>query len=310
MKNQINKMLSVILTLALLLTSVTLPGFSKTAGAAGGAFKLYFYYETELTLYMDIWQNSGIEFADGTVKEDAFGWGSEQAVLQPVPGNAGWYSVDITILDSTANGGFDIYNGGSDDDKKVGTYDNQWNNTADYAVLVGGTKDAYAVKAGTLYTDLAEAGLTLGTDPESGVSLESLRALVASVPTDYETLGFTAESIADVKKALETANSLITANSSDASATDAAYQALSDAIDGLAFSSDIFVKKIDNYDENSIRGMDVSSYLSIMNSFEKVKADKRAAGASEAEVSKIGFKGWDGKVLDKQGFFNLLAASA
>lgn len=49
MKNQINKMLSVILTLALLLTSVTLPGFSKTAGAAGGAFKLYFYYETELT---------------------------------------------------------------------------------------------------------------------------------------------------------------------------------------------------------------------------------------------------------------------
>ena len=108
MKNQINKMLSVILTLALLLTSVTLPGFSKTAGAAGGAFKLYFYYETELTLYMDIWQNSGIEFADGTVKEDAFGWGSEQAVLQPVPGNAGWYSVDITILDSTANGGFDI----------------------------------------------------------------------------------------------------------------------------------------------------------------------------------------------------------
>lgn len=309
MKNQINKMLSVILTLALLLTSVTLPGFSKTAGAAGGAFKLYFYYETELTLYMDIWQNSGIEFADGTVKEDAFGWGSEQAVLQPVPGNAGWYSVDITILDSTANGGFDIYNGGSDDDKKVGTYDNQWNNTADYAVLVGGTKDAYAVKAGTLYTDLAEAGLTLGTDPEPGVSLESLRALVASVPTDYETLGFTAESIADVKKALETANSLITANSSDASATDAAYQALSDAIDGLAFSSDIFVKKIDNYDENSIRGMDVSSYLSIMNSFEKVKADKRAAGASEAEVSKIGFKGWDGKVLDKQGFFNLLAAS-
>ena len=309
MKNRMKKMLSVILALALVLTSVVLPGFSKTAGAAGDTFKFYFYYETESTLYMDIWSSTGIKFAEGTQTEDAFGWGKQEAVLQPVAGNAGWYSVDITVLDTAAGDGFDIYDGSADNKIGTGTYSQQYDHKEDYAVLVGGSKDAYAVKGGTLYTDLSEAGLTIGSNPEPGDSLDSLKTLVASVPEDYQTLGFAADSVAAVKQALETANALITANSSDASAIDAAYKALSDALDGLAFLADIFVQKVNNYDESSIRGMDVSSYLSIMKSFEKVKADKRAAGASEEEINKIGFKDWTGKVLDEQGFFNLLAAS-
>ncbi len=76
-----------------------------------------------------------------------------------------------------------------------------------------------------------------------------------------------------------------------------------------AIPSELFIKKIDNYDEKSIRGMDVSSYLSIMKAYEKVRENMKAAGASEEEINKIGFKDKDGKVLDEQGFFDFLAKS-
>ncbi len=55
--------------------------------------------------------------------------------------------------------------------------------------------------------------------------------------------------------------------------------------------------------------MDVSSYLSIMKAYEKVRENMKAAGASEEEINKIGFKDKDGKVLDEQGFFDFLAKS-
>lgn len=76
-----------------------------------------------------------------------------------------------------------------------------------------------------------------------------------------------------------------------------------------AIPSELFIKKIDNYDEKSIRGMDVSSYLSIMDAFEKVRENMKAAGASEEEINKVGFKDNNGNVLDEQGFFDFLANS-
>lgn len=76
-----------------------------------------------------------------------------------------------------------------------------------------------------------------------------------------------------------------------------------------AIPSELFIKKIDNYDEKSIRGMDVSSYLSIMDAFEKVRENMKAAGASEEEINKVGFKDDNGNVLDEQGFFDFLAKS-
>ena len=76
-----------------------------------------------------------------------------------------------------------------------------------------------------------------------------------------------------------------------------------------AIPSELFIKKIDNYDENSIRGMDVSSFLSIMKAYDKVREKMKAAGASEEEINKIGFKDNNGNVLDEQGFFDFLAKS-
>lgn len=157
--------------------------------------------------------------------------------------------------------------------------------------------------------DSVETPAPSGPSVPVPVSLDSLKELVATLPSDYGSMGFVPETADALKEALAAADSLIKENSSDASKIAAAYNALSAAVDGLVISSDLFIKKISNYNKDSIRGMDVSSYLSIMKAFGKVKENMKASGASEAGINKTGFKDWTGKVLDEQGFFDLLAAS-
>lgn len=133
-------------------------------------------------------------------------------------------------------------------------------------------------------------------------TFDDLTALISKVPADYKTMGFTDKSVAAVTAAADAAKAL-TASSPSAD-IDAAYEALHTALGKLIFKADIFVEKIANYDEeNNIRGVDVSSYLSLMDSFEEVNK------TITDEKKKRGFRDWNGKLLDKQGFFNLLAAS-
>ena len=79
--------------------------------------------------------------------------------MAAVEGNENWYSVTFQIKDAAANDGFTIYQNDSNNTKAE--YDNQWNNTQQYAAFVSGAKSGYAIKDGTVYEDLAEAGLTI-----------------------------------------------------------------------------------------------------------------------------------------------------
>ncbi len=54
--------------------------------------------------------------------------------------------------------------------------------------------------------------------------------------------------------------------------------------------SSLYVERIENLSDSFIKGMDISSYLSLID-------------------SGVTFRDWDGKALDEQGFFNLLADS-
>ena len=309
------KYISLILILSLIITNLALPSNSMIGLAEESKeFTLYFYWETsetepDPTLYLNIWNHTGITFGTDAKTSNDFGWAHEQGILQSVPNNTNWYSIPLMII-GTQDDGFDIYHNGSTEDHKAITYDNQWNNTQDYATIIQGEKNAYAVKDGKLYTDLQAAGLIIDTgNDDTSISLASLQKLIASIPMDYTTMGFTSDSVAAVTTALESANALIEENSQETAKIEEAYQALTSALDNLIFSSDLFIQKIDNYDKNSIRGMDVSSYLSIMKSFEKVRENMEKAGASQDEINSIGFKDWNGNVLDEQGFFDLLAQS-
>jgi len=171
---------------------------------------------------MNIWNHAGIEFAEGTKKNNDAGWKNPQAILQTVEGNENWYSVTLDIKDSSENDGFTLYKDKVDDANELTKYDNQWDNTTDYGILVGGSQEAYAIKGGTLYTDLAKAGLNLTpTEPTAPPS------------------------------------------------------------------SEFNVEKIDGLSEDFIKGVDVSSYVSLRD-------------------SGVVFKDWDGNDIDDIGFFNQL----
>jgi arabinogalactan endo-1,4-beta-galactosidase len=125
------------------------------------SFTLYYYDDSaDPTLYVDIWNHSGIEFADSASVGWAFEWKYKQAVMQAVEGNENWYQTEITVLSAENSDGFDIYRNSSND--KIYQCDNEWHNSEVYATLVGGGSSAYAIKDGTLYTDLADAGISLG----------------------------------------------------------------------------------------------------------------------------------------------------
>lgn len=172
---------------------------------------------------------------------------------------------------------------------------------ADLTITVGGT-----LAAGS-WGDIDNVVLEQW-QASSDHTFEELTALKNSVPADYTTLGFTAASVEAMTSALSLANACT--NGSASSDIEAAYQALSTALNGLTFDGDLFVTKIANYNADSIRGVDVSSYISIMDSFDALKAQLTEAGTVEQNViDNIGFKDWDGNVLTRQGFFDLLAAS-
>ncbi len=132
-------------------------------------------------------------------------------------------------------------------------------------------------------------------------SFADLETLIASVPTDYLTIGFTTASTTALTDALTAAN-LCTDGSSGEDIV-AAYEALNAALGGLVFDSDIFVKKVSDYDTDSIRGVDVSSYIALMNTFDELNSEILA------DADKFGFRDFEGNLLDRQGFFNLLADS-
>lgn len=140
-------------------TTVMASGIGQTVAEAGEneSFTLYFYSESTEPLYVNIWNWTGVKFAEDVATDNVFGWDLKQATMQAVGGNEKWYSVKFDIVDASANDGFTIYAGNFD--SKVIEYDNQWNNTEKYNAMMSGEYSAYAIKGDTLYTDLTEAGL-------------------------------------------------------------------------------------------------------------------------------------------------------
>ena len=262
MKKKHKKIWGVILAFALVLTSISLPAVSKEVSAADNtAFTLYFYMEDEDSpdLYMNIWNHTGIEFAEGTTKDKYFGWNNSQALLQPVANNANWYSVTIDIISASVEEGLTIYK--NDSSNELIQYDSKYKNITDYNTLVGGSQTAYAIKNSTLYTDLTAAGLTLEPEvpPTSAELLEKLTTLRATIPANYTTLGFTSDSVTALTSALKTVDAL--GSSPEDSAVEAAYKELSTAVDALKFASKtgLFTEKVKGIDKDFIRGVDISS---------------------------------------------------
>jgi len=121
--------------------------------------------------------------------------------------------------------------------------------------------------------------------------------LIDSVPSDYATMGFV--DITELESALSVANAIVEAGEATAEEIESAYNTLAEAIGSLVlFDEDVFVEKVESISDNSIRGMDVSSFGSMMATFDYLN--------EEAGEDKYGFRDYEGNLLARGGFFVFL----
>ena len=111
---------------------------------------LYYYYDGEASIFLDIWSHNGFEFASSATLSDEFGWNNKQGVMNAVANKEGWYSIPLDIIDGSKDDGFDIYL--NDKNTKASTYDNKTNHADDYAKIVSAQYGEIFIKNGTLYT--------------------------------------------------------------------------------------------------------------------------------------------------------------
>ena len=117
--------------------------------------------------------------------------------------------------------------------------------------------------------------------------MTKITELIASVPKNYETAGLTAESVAAVKAAL--ANAEACTEATDAETIESSAVALENALAGLVFEDEILtVEKINGITDDFIKGVDISSYITEVN-------------------SGVVYKDWDGNEVDGVEFIKLFA---
>lgn len=161
------RVLSIVLAFAMVLTQfgVWNAGKESVQAAENDNFTLYYYCEDAEELYVNIWSWKALKFAEGETLGTYLGWNSEQAKMHAVENAKNWYYVNLQVLDSTTDDGVTIYNG--DSSHELAQYDSKYKNQEDYAILVSGISDTYAIKDGTLYNNLKQAGLEFDSQDEN-----------------------------------------------------------------------------------------------------------------------------------------------
>ncbi|MCI5620936.1 MAG: glycosyl hydrolase 53 family protein [Lachnospiraceae bacterium] len=170
---------------------------------------------------------------------------------------------------------------------------NTWKNVVTNPFTLDNTSNLTIVISGTMpknyWAGLDEIKLVAVTPEEDDdISLSQLQALLESVPRNYETAGFTSSSLADLSAAIEAAKGCTA--ESDAATIESCYTALDTALKSLVYQdSKIYVKKVDGMRDDFIKGIDISSYISEVN-------------------SGVVYRNWDGQAVEGKEFIKLFAA--
>ena len=174
-----------------------------------------------------------------------------------------------------------------------------------------------SIMVNSSYVDFDNVVLyTYTKDDDESDEIKTLKSLM-SVAKTYKTDSCTTASSEKLKEAISSAQTVVNAG---ASAQDEeiqlAYDTIVAAIEGLAKdvtrvcdyvseidygdTDDVIIMPVENVKEDTIRGIDVSSYISIMNAFDYLNAQNPNGN--------YGFKDAEGNLLTRQGFFDYLAS--
>ena len=325
-KTTFAKVGSWLLALAIVVTSITLPQsavnaeevtgtWDDTGLVANGDFETKDWSKWTITTVSenssrysvtnDEWAENNTSYFFKT-KEGNEG---EVSLTQKVELSAGIYKVALEVEGQSMNSGLSVSVTSEDGSKTYATKKmpdttgwDQWTAVETGSFEIGEAQTVVLGFSGTTpagyWGSIDNVKILSYTEPDTpALDKSELQALVDSVPENYETMGF--KDTAALKAALDTANTVLTSDEATESEIEDAYTALETAIAGLIFADDdIFVKKLSSVSDNDIRGMDISSYISIMDSFGALNAKKG---------TNYGFKDYAGNTLSKQGFFDFLA---
>lgn len=210
-----------------------------------------------------------------------------KAKMTPVSEGSAWYYIDILYnSDSYAKDGMGLdifwYNAAGEeiwpDSGDVDRVDLK-SSDENYKLIFNGTYKDPAYKDGKIgsYAILTAAKTS-----------EDLKALLATVPSDYDTASFTSDTRESLKTAVTAVEAYIKAPDSEAN-PDTLYENLQAALDGLRYQDDnIVVEKVPGISSDFIKGVDISSYLSLTKSGVK-------------------FYNFAGEEVDSTGFFQTFA---
>lgn len=119
------------------------------------------------------------------------------------------------------------------------------------------------------------------------VDLSAITALMEKVPENYETDGFTADSVAALKAALAKAEACTEESGEDE--VEACAAALEEALAALVYEDDVLtVEKVNGITDDFIKGVDISSYITEVN-------------------SGVVYKDWNGNAVNGVEFIKLFA---
>ena len=266
----------------------TLSEAMKALVAAAVEKTIYYYsLEEDITLTLGIWDGAKVVTAKSDAATVDTGWGKRPAFA--LTQEYGWYSITVNFVPAYADEdtglAFLQVIDGATAPVTLLECSKSWGNAAIWNRIVDAKQNAVYVKDGKAYDTLEEAG-TVKTD---------LQALYEKALTyteeKWETEGTYAESWNAFLKAREDAGTVLANADATGSELAAAYKVLLASMNALteagAVDADIFVNKLDLPDE-FIKGVDVSSYISLRN-------------------SGVTYKDWDGNILSDSGFFRLLA---
>ncbi len=216
---------------------------------------------------------------------------------------AGQYKASIDADGGNISGKISITNGTDTVDKDI-EFSTQWSifttTQSDLLTLTDTSDVTFTIMLDSLkegWCDLDNIKLihVMNEEEEKNAALNDLSALIAECKafkqSDYLPNGFQALQ-AEIKTAQGVYN---TAASKTKEEIIAAHKKLQAAKDNLICSvmpedAGIFVEKVENLAEDFVRGVDISTYKSLIDSGVK-------------------FRDWDGNVLDEVGFFQLLKSA-
>ena len=300
-KNTVKRTLAFLLVFAMMLSAISMTGIgSIVARAEQKAITFYYYFMGDCQVGFSTWKWERTQPVNATWigKID----NNDYYEFSAVPGKEGWYQIQLQYDPGQGTNDNDGFQVALIEDKdstkqlvsnsviKFGPWDDS--NKELFAKFLEMDDPAYREVNGVgemvSYATISQEEEGGGSSGQPTKTKADIQALMDTVPKDYTTDGiYETTSVGELRSAMSNAATHIESGA-DAQ-NEEIYKALQNALNNLRYyDKDIVVEKVEGLGDDFIKGVDVSSYITLVN-------------------SGVVFYNYEGQPIDSTGFFKLFA---